>query len=249
MAEPVFRLLEISVTSAVKLVGPRITLHGLQNIPQSGGSVIAINHTGYVDWMPAAIAVYRRKRRLRFMIKTEMNNVKIVGFLMRHAHMIPVDRQAGAGAYSVAVERLREGELIGVYPEATISRSFELKEFKSGAVRMAREAGVPMIPMIVWGAQRMWTKDHPRRLLRNRVPITVIVGEPLRTTDSVEQTDAALREAMTELLQRAQLGYPHPAGEYWVPQRLGGSAPTMAEAKQLDEAELAERARKKAEGK
>jgi 1-acyl-sn-glycerol-3-phosphate acyltransferase len=180
------------------------------------------------------------------MIKAEMNDVKIVGFLMRHSHMIPVDRRAGAGAYTVAVERLRDGELVGVYPEATISRSFELKEFKTGAARMAREAGVPIIPMIAWGAHRMWTKDHSRKLFRNRVPITVIVGEPLHATDSVEQTDAALREAMTELLQRAQFGYPQPAGEYWVPRRLGGSAPTLAEAKLLDEEELADRARKHA---
>jgi 1-acyl-sn-glycerol-3-phosphate acyltransferase len=246
MAEPVFRLLEISVTSAVAMVGPRISYYGLANIPSTGGGVIAINHTSYVDWMPAAIAVYRRKRRLRFMIKAEMSDVKIVGFLMRHSHMIPVDRRAGAGAYSLAVERLREGELVGVYPEATISRSFELKEFKTGAARMAREAGVPIIPMITWGAHRMWTKDHPRKLFRNRVPITLIVGEPLRPTDSVEQTDAALREAMTELLQRAQFGYLHPEGAYWVPRRLGGSAPTMADAKLLDEEELAERARKQA---
>ena len=155
MAEPVFRLLEISVTSAVAMVGPRISYYGLANIPSTGGGVIAINHTSYVDWMPAAIAVYRRKRRLRFMIKAEMSDVKIVGFLMRHSHMIPVDRRAGAGAYSLAVERLREGELVGVYPEATISRSFELKEFKTGAARMAREAGVPIIPMITWGAHRI----------------------------------------------------------------------------------------------
>jgi 1-acyl-sn-glycerol-3-phosphate acyltransferase len=247
MAEPVFRLLEISVTGAARTVGPKITYHGLENIPDTGGAVIAINHTSYIDWVPAAIAVYRRKRRLRFMIKAEMLDVKIVAFLMRGCSMIPVDRSAGAGAYTAAVERLREGELVAVYPEATISRSFELKEFKTGAARMAREAGVPIIPMIAWGAHRMWTKDHPRKLLRNRVPITLIVGEPLRPTDTVEQTDAALREAMTELLQRAQLGYAHPAGEYWVPHRLGGSAPTMAEAKRLDEAELAERARKKAE--
>ena len=246
MAEPVFRLLEISVTSAVAMVGPRITYYGLDNIPRIGGGVIAINHTSYVDWIPAAIAVYRRKRRLRFMIKTEMNDVKIVGFLMRHSHMIPVDRRAGAGAYAVAVERLRDGELVGVYPEATISRSFELKEFKTGAARMAREAQVPIIPMIAWGAHRMWTKDHPRKLFRNRVPITVIVGGPLHATDSVEQTGAALREAMTELLQRAQLSYPRPAGAYWVPCRLGGSAPTLAEARLRDEEELAERARKHA---
>lgn len=247
MAEPVFRALEISVTSAVRLVGPRITYLGLEKIPEAGGAVIAINHTSYIDWVPAAIAVYRRGRRLRFMIKREMQEVKFVGFLMRGASMIPVDRSAGAGAYAVSVQRLREGELVGVYPEATISRSFELKEFKTGAVRMAHEASVPIIPMIVWGAHRMWTKDHPRKLLRNRVPITLIVGESLRATDSVEQTSSALREAMTELLQRAQLSYPHPAGAYWVPRRLGGSAPTLPEAKLLDEAELAERARKQTE--
>jgi 1-acyl-sn-glycerol-3-phosphate acyltransferase len=247
MAEPVFRFLEIAVTSAVRTVGPRITYYGEENIPQTGGAVIAVNHTSYIDWMPASIAVYHRRRRLRYMIKTEMQDVKIVGFLMRHTKMIPVDRSAGAAAYAAAVQSLREGELIAVYPEATISRSFELKEFKTGAARMAREAGVPIIPLIVWGAHRMWTKDHPRKLLRNRVPITVMIGEPLRATDSVEQTDAALREAMTEMLQRAQLGYPQPKGSYWVPRRLGGSAPTMPEAKRLDDAELAERARKRAE--
>ncbi len=247
MAQPVMRMLEISVTSAVRLVGPRITYHGLENIPETGGAVVAINHTSYVDWMPGAIAAYRRGRRLRFMIKQEILDVPPVGFLMRNSGMIPVDRSAGAGAYSAAVQRLRDGELVGVYPEATISRSFELEEFKTGAVRMAREAGVPIIPLIAWGVQRMWTKDYPRKLLRNRVPITTVVGEPLRPTDSVEQTNAALREAMTECLQIAQLGYEHPAGAYWVPQRLGGSAPTLAEAEMLDEAELAERARKQAD--
>ena len=247
MAEPVFRLLEISVTGAVRILGPRITYYGLEKIPEVGGAVIAINHTSYIDWVPAAIAVYRRRRRLRFMMKAEMLNVKIVGFLMRGSSMIPVDRSAGAGAYAVAVQRLREGELVGVYPEATISRSFELKEFKTGAARMAREAGVPIIPMIVWGAQRIWTKDHERKLLRNRVPITLAVGGPLRATENPDQTSAALREAMTELLQRAQLGYPSPAGQYWVPRRLGGGAPTPPEARLLDEAELVERARKQAE--
>jgi 1-acyl-sn-glycerol-3-phosphate acyltransferase len=247
MAEPVFRFLEIAVTSATRTVGPRITYYGEENIPRAGGAVIAINHTSYVDWMPASIAAFHRGRRLRYMIKTEMQDVKIVGFLMRHTKMIAVDRSAGAASYAAAVQALREGELIAVYPEATISRSFELKEFKTGAARMAREADVPIIPLIVWGAHRMWTKDHPRKLLRNRVPITVMIGEPLRATDSVQQTDAAMREAMTEMLQRAQLGYPQPKDAYWVPRRLGGSAPTMPEAKHLDEVELAERARKRAE--
>ena len=247
MAEPVYRALEIVVIGTVSAVGPRISYYGTENIPAHGGAVVAINHTSYIDWVPASIAVNRAGRRLRFMIKREMQDVKAMAFLMRHTGSIPVDRAAGADAYSAAVQSLQDGRIIGVYPEATISRSFELKEFKTGAARMAREADVPIIPVIAWGAQRVWTKGHRRKLLRNRVPITLIVGEPLRATDSAEQTNAALRQVMTELLQRAQLGYPRPAGEYWVPSRLGGGAPTLAEAARLDQEELAERARKRAE--
>jgi 1-acyl-sn-glycerol-3-phosphate acyltransferase len=147
----------------------------------------------------------------------------------------------------VAVERLRAGELVAVYPEATISRSFELKEFKTGAARMAVEAQVPIIPLIVWGAQRRWTKDHPRKLGRAKIPIIAKVGEPVAPAETVERTDAAMRVAMTTLLHGVQQSYEHPEGAYWVPRRMGGSAPTMAEAKVLDERELAERARKRAE--
>ena len=148
---------------------------------------------------------------------------------------------------AVAVDRLRAGELVAVYPEATISRSFELKEFKTGAARMAIDAQVPIIPLIVWGAQRRWTKDQPRKLGRAKIPMTVKVGPPLRPAATAEQTDAAMREAMTTLLHGAQESYEHPEGAFWVPRRMGGAAPTMAEAKVLDEAELAERARKQAE--
>jgi len=181
------------------------------------------------------------------MIKTEMQDVKAVNFLIKHSGTIPVDRDAGGSAYAVAVERLRAGEIVGVYPEATISRSFELKEFKSGAARMAREAAVPIVPVIVWGSQRMWTKDHPRNMGRKKIPITVAVGTPLHAADTIDETSAAMREAMTALLHKAQEGYPHPEGAYWVPRRLGGSAPTIDEAKALEDAEVAERARRRAE--
>ena len=245
--EPVFRTLEIAVSLATRAIGTRITYLGLENIPERGGAVIAINHTSYVDWFPAALAAYQRHRRLRFMIKTEMQDVTVVNFLIKHSKTIPVDRGAGGSAYAAAVERLQAGEIVGVYPEATISRSFELKEFKTGAARMARDAELPIVPMIVWGAQRMWTKDHPRDLGRKRIPITVAVGTPLYATESIDDTGAAMREAMNTLLRKVQQEYPHPEGAYWVPRRLGGSAPTMEEAKVLEEAELAERARKRAE--
>jgi 1-acyl-sn-glycerol-3-phosphate acyltransferase len=181
------------------------------------------------------------------MIKAEMQQVKPVNFLIRHTRTIPVDRGAGAGAYAVAVQRLREGELVGVYPEATISRSFELKEFKSGAARMAIAADVPIVPVIVWGAQRIWTKDHPRNVGRAKTPITVQVGAPVRARENIVQTDAALRDSMTTLLHRAQEHYPGEPGAYWMPRRLGGGAPTPAEAARMEATEAAARSAKRAE--
>ena len=242
--EPVFRSLEIAARTLVRATGTRIDYQGLENIPATGGAVIAINHTSYVDFLPAALAAMYRGRRMRFMIKSEMQKIKPMNYLIRHSGAIPVDRAAGGSAYSAAVQQLRAGEIIGMYPEATISRSFELKEFKTGAARMAIDAQVPIIPLIVWGAHRRWTKDHPRRLMRGKIPFTVVVGAPLQPTGNVAQTDAAMREAMTDLLHRAQESYEHPEGAYWVPRRMGGSAPTLDEAKVLDEAELAERARR-----
>ncbi len=240
--EPTFRTLEVLTKLVVGATGTRITFRGEENIPDHGGAVIAINHTSYVDFLPAALAVHRRHRRLRFMIKAEMQRVKVVNFLIRHTKTIPVDRRAGADAYAVAVQRLREGELVGVYPEATISRSFELKEFKTGAARMAIEANVPIVPVIVWGAQRIWTKDHPRNLGRTKIPITVQVGAPLHPADDVARTDAALRESMTALLHLAQADHPHEPAAWWVPHRLGGGAPTVAAAAQREADEAAARA-------
>lgn len=245
MAEPVFRALEITAKLVVAASGIPISFSGEENIPSSGGAVIAINHTSYVDFLPAALAVHRRHRRLRFMVKAEMQQVKTVNYLIKRTKSIPVDRSAGANAYQLAVQRLREGELLGVYPEATISRSFELKEFKTGTARMAHEAHVPIIPVIVWGAQRIWTKGHSKTLGRSKIPISVRVGDAVFPGDNIPHTDLALRAEMTGLLHRVQQDYPHPAGAYWVPRRLGGGAPTPDEAAQLEAEEARVRAQRR----
>ncbi|ORB84749.1 1-acyl-sn-glycerol-3-phosphate acyltransferase [Mycobacterium kansasii] len=245
MAEPFFRMMEFLVPSIVAANGNKITYYGLENIPERGGALIALNHTSYVDWIPASIAAKLRRRRLRFMIKAEMQEVKAVNYVIKHTQLIPVDRAEGANAYAVAVQRLREGELVGLHPEATISRSLELREFKTGAARMALEAQVPIIPMIVWGAHRIWPKDQPRNLLRNKIPITVSMGPPLWPQGDVVTLNATLRQAMESMLYWVQEQYPHPPGEYWVPRRLGGSAPSLEESKAFRIAELAERARKR----
>ena len=242
--EPVYRTLQIASAIVTRALGITITYQGLENIPDRGGAVVATNHTSYVDFLPVGLSGRKRRRSIRLMPKAEMQKVGIVNFVIKHTGAIPVDRRAGAAAYTEAVRVLRAGELVGVYPEATISRSFELKEFKSGSARMALEAQVPIIPMIVWGPQRIWTKDHPKRLGRNKIPVVVRIGTPLAPTGTPTELDAMLRAAMTTMLHDVQEQYPHPAGAPWVPHRLGGGAPTPAEAILLDEAESAERARR-----
>jgi 1-acyl-sn-glycerol-3-phosphate acyltransferase len=244
MAEPFYRFGELIVPPLVAMQGTKFTFHGLENIPGRGGALLAQNHTSYLDWLPPLFAVRERGRRMRFMIKAEMADSKAVDFVIKHARLIPVDRRTGHDALAMAVQLMREGELVGMHPEATISRSFELRQFKTGAARMALAAQVPIIPLIVWGAHRIWPKDHPKKLFRNKVPITVAVGRPLPPRGDAEQLNATLREAMNALLYRVQQDYPHPKGEYWVPQRLGGSAPNQEDSRAIRLAELQERVQK-----
>ena len=244
--EPVYRGIEVAAALAARAIGTRITYQGLENIPEHGGAVVVMNHISYIDYLPAGLASRQRRRRIRYMLKAEALEHGAVDWIIKHTDCIPVDRSAGAGAYAEAVRRLRAGQLVGVFPEATISRSFELKEFKSGAVRMALEAQVPIIPLILWGSHRMWTKDHPKNLGRKRIPWIIRAGTPLEPRGTAAELDAALRAEMTAILHEVQECYPHPAGAWWVPHRLGGSAPTPAEATRLDQAELAQRARRRA---
>ncbi len=244
--EPVYRTI-IGVARVVFAAqGLKFTVSGEENVPAHGGAVIAINHTGYMDFTYAGLPVRSVKRYVRFMAKKEVFDNKFAGPVMRALKHIPVDRGAGAESYRAAVDDLRAGELVGVYPEATISRSFEVKDFKSGAARMAIEAGVPIVPIVIWGAQRVWTKGHPKRMGRTNTPISITVGEPIQPFEPASELTATLHAKMKSMLHELQQGYEHPAGAYWVPARLGGSAPTLEEATRMDAQEAEARAARRA---
>ena len=176
------------------------------------------------------------------MAKRELFDHRLTGPLMRSLHHIEVDRGEGLASFDTAVDYLRAGEAVGIFPEATISRALELKEFKTGAVRIAAEAGVPLVPVIMWGTQRMMTKDHPRDFSRGKT-ILLRVGEPLHPTgdDPVAET-AELHRVMSGMLDEAIRAYPEaeqPPGSWWLPKRYGGSAPTLEEAAVMDAEEKA----------
>jgi 1-acyl-sn-glycerol-3-phosphate acyltransferase len=248
--EPVYSSVIAIARAVFAAQGLKFTIHGEDNVPTTGGAVMAINHTGYMDFTYAGYAARRGGRLVRFMAKEEVFRHPISGPLMRGMHHIPVDRAAGAASFRAAMQALRDGEIVGVFPEATISRSFELKEFKSGTIRMAAMAGVPILPTVIWGSQRVWTKDHPKRLGRTGVPIIVSVGEPLvvgRREDAEIATKELVRR-MTDLLHAAQSEYPPMTGAdlRFLPARLGGTAPTPERAAQLDAEEATAKAARRA---
>ncbi len=231
-----------------KLMDFRWQISGAHNIPREGGAVLAINHVSYVDFVMAGYGALPSGRLTRFMAKRETFDHKITGPLMRNLKHISVDRAAGQASYDEAVDYLRRGEVVGVFPEATISRSFEIKELKSGAVRMAAEAQVPLVPMVLWGTQRLMTKDHPRDFSRHKT-ISVRIGEPLdpQGASAADKTEQ-LRAAMSRMLEESIADYPadeQPPGSWWLPASHGGSAPTPDEARRLDREELARRAERR----
>jgi 1-acyl-sn-glycerol-3-phosphate acyltransferase len=236
--------------AAFRLLGQKIHMTGTEHVPRTGGVLLAVNHVGYVDFIYGGLAANPSGRKVRFMAKRELFDHRYTGPLMRSMHHIEVDRGAGIASYELALDYLRAGEAVGIFPEATISRAMELKEFKTGAVRIAAAAGVPIVPVVLWGTQRMLTKDHPRDFARGTT-ILVRAGAPRHPAghDPVAET-AELHAEMSRLLDEAIAAYPteeQPPGAWWVPASHGGGAPTLEEAARLDAEEKGRRAARRAE--
>jgi len=223
-----------------RVLDVRVLVEGAEWVPRTGGAVLACNHVSYLDFIFCGYGALPSRRLVRFMAKKSVFDHRISGPLMRGMHHIPVDRDAGLASYKQALQALKDGEVVGVFPEATISRSFTIKEIKSGAVRMAASTGVPLIPVAVSGGQRLWTKGRPKRLTQRHVPVTVSVGEPMNPgrRDNGDAVTEELHRRMRDLLDDAQQNYPdQPSGpddRWWLPVHLGGTAPTSEEAAEMD---------------
>ncbi|MGH2730569.1 MAG: lysophospholipid acyltransferase family protein [Actinomycetota bacterium] len=225
----------------------RVVTTGSHHIPTSGPAVIATNHVGYLDFVFVGYAARERKRLVRFMAKQEVFGHPIAGPLMRGMRHIPADRYGQTGlAIERSIDAVRAGEIVGMFPEGTISRSFVPAEGKTGAARIAMEAGAPLTPGVVWGSQRILTKGRPKNLERG-VTITVDLGAPIdysRDEDPHDVTDR-LMKTISEGVALAERRYPEePHGlddRWWLPAHLGGNAPTVEESRRLAEAERAAR--------
>ena len=237
--ELVYRPVTAVALGLMKAMKWKVTADGYEHLPRTGPAVIATNHVGYLDFVFVGAAARHRGRLVRFLAKQEVFEHPVAGPLMRGMKHIPVDRFGGPGtAVAAAVGALQDGEVVGMFPESTISRSFVPKEGKSGAARMAMLAGAPLVPAAVWGSQRILTKDRPRNFQRD-IAISVDMGPPIEYEPGEEPVEVTKRlmVGISELVVRAQRHYPQrpssSTDRWWLPAHLGGSAPTVAEADAL----------------
>ncbi len=232
-----FRIVATIVIVCVSLVRWRVRTEGLEHVPRAGGAVITWNHTSQVDFLLTMFDVYRRlDRPCRYLALRELWSSTLFGWVPRFADAVPVDRSSDGDrdrALADAVQALRDGHLVLVAPEGGISPSFEPLPWRTGAVRMAQLAGVPVVPSVSWGTHRLVTTGHrfsPRAAWR--IPVTVRFGPPVPVppdADPVTMT-TQLHGITVAMLHAVQERYPDgaPAGGWWVPARLGGGAPDHA---------------------
>jgi 1-acyl-sn-glycerol-3-phosphate acyltransferase len=175
-------------------------------LPATGGCVVALNHVSHLDPLTAAHFLYDHGRLPRYLAKSELFRNKVLGFFLRSAGQIPVERLSrnAVGAYDAAVAAIRAGECVVVYPEGTITRDPDLWPMtgKSGAARIALETGCPVIPVGQWGAHRILGPYAKRPDLFPRKSIEMLVGDPVDLSDLMteERTPAVVQQANDRIM-------------------------------------------------
>jgi 1-acyl-sn-glycerol-3-phosphate acyltransferase len=181
---------------------------GFEHIPGEGPALVACNHISYFDPLAHGYFLVTAGRRPRFLAKTELFRNPITGPVLRGARQIPVRRGSGARApVGLGARALREGELVVVYPEATVTTNPDSSPMrgKTGIARLTLAAGAPVIPLAVWGSAPVWRRDH--RDLRYGRPIWVKAGPPLDFSEHEEgrEDPAVLRRVTGEVMGQLSL--------------------------------------------
>jgi len=203
-------------------LGFRWRITGLEHIPERGAVLLASNHISLFDPLVVASVADLRHRRVRFMAMAELFRSPVPRFLFRNLGHIPVARKSEAAKSSLtaALTALGWGEAVGIFPEGGLSLDLEPRAGQTGAARLARWSGAPVVPIGLWGTQRVMAPGHKTEV-RRRVLIAASVGPPLVVPDDEDlyaATDRIMAAVCAEVA-RARTGYPAPrpgADAWWV---------------------------------
>ena len=177
----------VAIIKPTLLATTRRTWIDGENLPASGGFVLALNHISHIDPLTAAHLVYDHGRVPHYLAKSGLFKNKALGGFLRAAGQIPVERESrgATSAYAAAVQAVEDGKCVVVYPEATITRDPDMwpMKGKSGAARIALDTGCPVIPVGQWGAQEILPPYTKRPHVVPRHQITMRVGAPVDLSD------------------------------------------------------------------
>jgi 1-acyl-sn-glycerol-3-phosphate acyltransferase len=186
---------------------------GAEHVPREGGVVLCCNHISFADPLVLAHFVHDSGRTIRFLAKASLFRLPVVCALIRGAGQIPVERSGplASRAFQRAVQAVRRGECIAIYPEGTLGKdpSGWPMVGRTGAARVALATGAPVIPVAQWGAQELLPPYSARLSLWPRKTVHVVAGAPvdLAEYENCEPTPELLRatterimSAITELL-------------------------------------------------
>jgi 1-acyl-sn-glycerol-3-phosphate acyltransferase len=153
---------------------------GADNIPLNGPVIVASNHISPVDPFALGLAAVVRRRPVRYLTGAEFFDWPVAGFLLRRIRMVPIRRGAhDVTALDAAVRTLRDGEVLGIFPEGRLGDGLTLLPGRSGVARLAFTARVPVVPVAVWGTQRRWPRGGIQVQPPLRPRVAVAVGEPI----------------------------------------------------------------------
>ena len=221
----------------------RFRAHGTEHVPRTGPVVLASTHCSFPDFLFVGRAALQRGRYPRFMSRHDVWGHPVVARAMDAMGHVPVDRAAPAAAYLHARRHLRAGEAVGAFPEAGISWSWTVRSLMPGAAALAHETGAALVPVALWGPQRIWSVDVARGGMGRPDPtrgrtVDVAFGPPVDLAADPVATTRVLGRRMTELLEGLQ-GLPEHRprpGEHapWHPAHLGGQALDVGAARPFD---------------
>ena len=174
---------------------------GAENIPATGRVVVASNHMSYLDVLVFTHFLFRNGRAPRYLGKSGVFKVPVIGKIVLAAGMVPVARESkdASKALDHAVRLLNVGHCVGVYPEGTLTRDANGWPMvaKTGLARLAIATQTPVVPIAQWGSQIVMPTYEKKIKFFPRTPIKILVGDPLDLSPwyGKENDAEALREA------------------------------------------------------
>ncbi len=198
--EPWYRFAETTLKPPIQLWF-NWWFEGLEEVPREGPALVACNHISYFDPLAHGYFLLKAGRRPRFLTKSELYGNWFMRHLLEGAKQIKVERGTGSAVpIENAVQALQDGEVVLIYPEATITKNpdFTPMEGKTGIARLTLATETPVLPIAVWGSQHVWQKDGARSLKFGR-PIWVKAGVPLDFSAYVDDRhDPAVLRKVTD---------------------------------------------------